>query len=225
MNNSANLLKYVLCYTLVFILTWIAKRNKSNRLFNSDGVLAKNTGYLIALHVAGIVWLGVVPITLFKISLKAFLFGSEYPNFLWLLLIVLLLPVMAATAFKESNKIYIKHKNIGGISNNFFSYYFFVRILFLCAYELFFRGILLFACIEWIGVAPAIILTTGLTVLIHVFTNKKEMWGCIPFGIILCICCIALNAVWPAIVLHLALSLAFEIPLTQKFIHQLKFSK
>jgi membrane protease YdiL (CAAX protease family) len=225
MNYSDSLWKYALCYTIMFILTWISKRNKSNRLFSSEGLLAANAGYLMVLHFAGIFWFGLVPIVLLKYSIKTFLLGSEYLNFFWVLFLALLLIIIALTAFRESSKIYVKQGYIHTPSNKFFSYYFPLRILFLCAYELFFRGFLLFDCIKWFGIFPAIILSTCLTILIHVFTNKKEMWGCIPFGIILCSCCIAFKAVWPAIILHLTLSLAYEIPLTHQFINQLKFSK
>ena len=75
------------------------------------------------------------------------------------------------------------------------------------------------------GLIPAIALSTGLTVLIHVFTNKKEMWGCIPFGIILCGCSVVFNAVWPAIVLHLALSLSYELPPSYQFLKPVKLIK
>lgn len=225
MKYSDGLLKYALCYSIMFTLTWISKQNKSNRLFNSEGLLASNVSYLMALHFAGIFWFALVPAMLFKYSLKTFLLGSGYPNFFWSLSVVLLILILVITSSRESSKIHIKQENIQTPSNKFFSYYFTVRILFLCAYELFFRGFLLFDCIKWFGILPAIIISTSLTILIHVFTNKKEMWGCVPFGIILCSCCIALNAVWPAIALHLALSLAYEIPPAHQFIKQLKLSK
>jgi len=225
MNNSNRLLAYALCFTTMFILNWICKQNKSNRLFNPEGILSINGVYLVALHFAGFFWFALVPIALSKYSLKTFLLGSGYPNFFWSLSVVLLLLIIVITSSRESSKIHIKQENIHMPSNKFFSYYFTVRILFLCAYELFFRGFLLFDCIKWFGILPAIMLSTSLTILIHVFTNKKEMWGCVPFGIILCSCCIALNAVWPAIVLHLALSMAYEIPPAYQFINQLKLSK
>ncbi len=225
MNSSDALLKYALCYSMMFILTWISKLNKSNRLFDAKGLLAANAGNLIGLHFAGILWMGLVPFTLFKQSFKAILYGSGLPTLSWLLLFVFLLAIIVLTGFRASRQIHIKQENIPASSNKFLNYYFLVRILFLCSYELFFRGFLLFDCIKWVGILQAIILTTGLTVLIHVFTNKKEMWACIPFGIILCSCCIAFNAVWPAIVLHLALSLAYEIPLVNQFLTQLKLIK
>ena len=133
--------------------------------------------------------------------------------------------LITLTGFRKGRQIRIKYENRSVSSNVFVSYYFPVRILFLCAYELFFRGFLLFDCIRWFGILPAIIITTGLTVLIHVFTNKKEMWACIPFGIILCSCCITIHSVWQAIVLHLALSLAYEIPPVNQFLNQLKLIK
>ncbi len=225
MYSSDALLKYALCYSMMFILTGISKQNKSNRLFDTKGIPAANARKLIGLHVAGIIWLGLVPVTLFKQSFKAILSGSGSPNFSWLLLFVFLLAIIIRTGFRAGRQIHINHENTNASSNKFLNYYFPVRILFLCTYELFFRGLLLFDCIKWFGILSAVILTTGLTVLIHVFTNKKEMWACIPFGILVCTCCIAIQAVWPAIVLHLALSMSYEIPPVNQFLTQLKSIK
>jgi membrane protease YdiL (CAAX protease family) len=53
--------------------------------------------------------------------------------------------------------------------------------------------------------------------LLHAPAGKKEMIACIPFGAILCGVCIWVNAVWPAMLLHVALSMTYEINLVQKF--------
>ena len=225
MKNLPPLIIYAVCYCMMFILTWITKRNKSNRLFDAKGIMAANTGNLIGLHIAGIGWLGLVPITLFNQPLKGILSGiGIQSNFLVLLFLVLLI-VIGIIGFKSGRQIQISHQYIHGLSKAFLLHYFSVRILFLFSYELFFRGLLLFEGIQNQGIILTILVSTGLTVLIHVFTNKKEMWACIPFGIVLSICCIAFNAVWPAIALHIALSLAYEIPPTLQFANQLKLIK
>lgn len=222
MNNSDDLLRYILCYGMMFLFTWIGKLNRSNRLFDAKGFLAANRTYLVGLHLAGILWLGIVPLTYLNQIQQGILFGNGIHRFLWWLLFGCLLLAMSVTGFRASRRINISEQNNPASLNKFLAFYFPVRILFLCAYESFFRGFLLFGCIKWFGIIPAVALSTGLTVLIHVFTNKKEMWACIPFGIILCTCCITIHAVWPAMLLHLALSLAYEIPIANKFFTQLK---
>ncbi len=225
MNHSASILIYACCFTMVFVGTWISKYNKSNRLFDAQGVLAAKSSILLGLHVAGISLLGLFPIILLKKSPEIILTGSRFPDFLWLIVWVLLLIVIVATGLRAGRNIQIYQQYRHGFSNKFLSIYFLLRILFLCSYELFFRGLLLFDCIKWLGIYPAILLTTFFTVLIHVFTNKKEMLGCIPFGIMLSCCCIFFNAVWPAIVLHVALSMAYEIPPLNYFLKLLKLSR
>jgi membrane protease YdiL (CAAX protease family) len=213
------------CYCMMFILTWISKRNKSNRLFDAKGNRAVNTGNLLGLHIAGIGGLGLVPITLFNQSFESILFGKGLPPNFFVIVWLFLLFAIGFTGLRAGSQIQICRHNSNGFSSAFLIHYFLVRILFLCSYELFFRGFLLVECIQRVGIFWAVLVTTGLTVLIHVFTNKKEMWACIPFGIILSICCITFNAVWPAILLHVALSLAYEIPPAHQFLNQLKFVK
>ena len=225
MNHSASILLYAGCFTMLFASTWISKHNKSNRLFDAQGVLAVNSSTLLGSHAAGIYWLGVVPLILLKRSPEIVLTGSGFPGILWLLVWVFLLIVIVFTGLKAGRNIQIYQAYRHGFSNKFLTIYFLLRILFLCSYELFFRGWLLFDGIKWCGIYPAILFTTFFTVLIHVFTNKKEMLGCIPFGIILSSCCIVFNAVWPAIVLHVALSMAYEIPPLNHFLKHLKLSK
>ena len=225
MNHSASILIYACCFAMLFAATWISKHNKSNRLFDAQGVLATSSNTLIGLHVAGIYWLGLVPLILLKKSFQIIFAGSSFPDFLWLTVWVFLLIVIVVTGLRAGRNIQICQPYRHGFSNKFLTIYFLLRILFLCSYELFFRGLLLFDCIKWRGIYPAILLTTFFTVLIHVFTNKKEMLGCIPFGIILSGCCIAFNAAWPAIVMHVALSMAYELPPLTNFLKLSKLSK
>jgi len=222
MTAANTILNYSICYTAIFILTGVSKINKSNRLFNNEGTAAANNRILTALHIAGIVCLGIIPGIFFKQPFNAIIPAGTLPGFLWMLLFSVLLIVVSFAGFRASRHIHIRYKKNNTLSKIFLTGYFTVRILFLCAYELFFRGFLLFDCIKWMGILPAITLTTGLTVLIHVFTNKKEMWACIPFGILLSVLCIAANAVWPAVIIHLALSLSYEIPPVYQFLTQLK---
>lgn len=210
---------------MMFLFTGITKHNKSNRLFDDRGLPATNTGYLLGLQLAGILWLGLVPIVLFGQSIWSLVSFTGSHDLSWVFSFIVWTCLTALAGFSASRQVHIKQENTHSFSGRFINYYFPARILFLCAYELFFRGLLLFDCIRWFGLLPAIMISTGLTVLIHVFTNKKEMWACIPFGILLCSFSIALHAVWPAMVLHLVLCLSYEIPPAHRFFTHLKLIK
>lgn len=88
--------------------------------------------------------------------------------------------------------------------------YFFIRALFLVAYEFFFRGVLLQALLGVVSMEWAIAINIILYAVAHAFSNKKELIGSIPFGLLLCLVTIKLQSVWPAIIIHLALSFSYE---------------
>lgn len=225
MNNLDTTTVYALCFSMVFVVTWTGNLNKSNRLFNTNGEAALNGVNLLWLHVAGIFWLGLVPIPLFKQFGIHMLPVNGFPSFLWTCLFLIAFVLAVFTGMSNGRCIHIRKSTKPVLSDIFIRFYFPVRIVYLAAYELFFRGVLLFGIASRYGPASAIIISTSLTVLLHVFTNKKEMLGCIPFGIILCGLCISSNAVWPAIVLHITLSLSYELPPVIHFFTRLKLSK
>lgn len=207
---------------MFFIYTGIAKLNQSNRVFDDKGILVKKTKVLIGLQMAGAICLGVFPLLILDKNLSAILFGSNSPGIGWMVLFVILLSIALSAGLNAGKKIIIKYKHPRKVTNKFLMLYFFVRAVFLCAYELFFRGTLLFTSVLFYGVIPAIIISTFLTVLVHVFTNKKEMLSCVPFGILLSCFCISIHAVWPAIVIHLALSFSYEIKPLHNLLSRLK---
>ncbi|MEP7165021.1 MAG: CPBP family glutamic-type intramembrane protease [Ferruginibacter sp.] len=225
MNSTDALLKYALCFSMFFIIKWISKANRSNRIFDVNGALSANTANLIGLHLAGILWLGLVPVMLFKGSFNELITGGVRPELLWYSSFIPLVILLAVTVSRASRQITIGHNNIHMLPAKFLRHYFLVRILFLVFYELFFRGLLLFDCLKWFGAFEAVILTTLLTVLLHTFGDKKEMWACIPYGILAACCCISIHAVWPAIILHLSLSMVYEISLVNRFLTHLKLIK
>ncbi len=81
---------------------------------------------------------------------------------------------------------------------------------YLVAYELMFRGFLLFSCVRAFGVWPAIIINTSIYALVHVPKNAKEGIGAIPLGLLLCIITLQTGTLWVALVVHWVLSLANE---------------
>ena len=81
---------------------------------------------------------------------------------------------------------------------------------YLIAYELMFRGFLLFSCARAFGAWPAIIINTSIYALVHVPKGAKEGIGAIPLGLLLCIITLQTHTIWVALLVHWVLSLANE---------------
>lgn len=90
------------------------------------------------------------------------------------------------------------------------SLYFSIRIPFLFFYELFFRGILLHSSLIYTNLLGAIFINLILYTLIHSFNSRKEIIGCIPFGIVLCLFSYYTNSIWPAFLIHATFSFMYE---------------
>ncbi len=216
MAQGSIIINFSISYFLFFILLWQAKLKKGNRILDKDG----NTGnqqIIISLHTGGIFLLGILPAFLFNHFFET-TFGTgsitdslciECISFFTIAFIIL------APGIADRNKSVIPGKYAGGalFSSTFIISYFLVRLLFLCAYESWFRGYLLSACINNFGIPSAIIINIGLYTLLHIVNGKDEVLICIPFGLLLCGLCIWQGAAWPAMILHIAFALPYEIQL------------
>lgn len=222
MHNHHTQLLFTFCFVVMFTLTGLCKLHNSSRLFNAKGIFAKNIKLLIGLHIAGIFFFGVLPALFFPQQFAELVTINFRPATSSLFLFIFLFLLVGCTALHEGTKILNGSSQGYLLSNKLLIHYFIARILFLCAYEMFFRGLLLSSFTEWYGVAAAIMISTGLTVFIHVFTNEKELLGCIPFGLILCSYCISVQTVWVAILIHITLSLFYEIPVVNHLSIKLK---
>lgn len=213
--QTTNSLLYLFIYVLFFAFSWRCKINGIHRLINDDGGFTRKPLALIGFHIIGIIWLGIIPLIHLKHYVLQVLTKSIIPHSFVIVLFFFLFILMATIAFNQSKKAYEisqkYHKNLGHLSSQFFVFYFIIRALFLFSYELWFRGLLLFDCIHWFGIPFAVFINVSLYFLIHIFNSKKEALACIPFGLLVCFFSILFNSAWPAIVLHIGFSWAYEI--------------
>jgi membrane protease YdiL (CAAX protease family) len=79
--------------------------------------------------------------------------------------------------------------------------------LFLLAYEICFRGFLLFPCVRAFGFWPAVIINLALYAGVHLPKGLVETLGALPLGLLLCVCAL-LFGVWVPFLLHWVLALA-----------------
>ncbi len=213
--QATTLLIHFICYAVFFVLSSISKINNNQRLISDEGIFTSKPGNLIGSHIIGMLWLGLVPVVVLKYPVLNLLTGNTIPDgysvFLFLLISVLVITII----FKQSKKANTgktgSYENLTRLSHAFIIRYFVIRVLFLFVYELWFRGFLLFDCISQLGIAEAVIINVLLYVLVHIFYSKREMLACIPFGILASTLSIFFNAVWPAILLHIGVSLVYEI--------------
>lgn len=198
-------------YSLFFLAIATGYKNGSGQL--KDILSGKGEpGTLMARLIAGIFFLGIGgAVLLAKRNVDAGIITPDWSNYdsiVWFLIAAAFITGIIS-ALKKIHP-----------ANNFnhslpFSHplsFLFIRTLFLIVYEFFFRGAVLFIMIEDVGVVTAVIVNLILYVLVHWF-DKKERYGSIPMGIILCCTTIYYQSVWPAIIIHLSLALSHEITL------------
>lgn len=79
---------------------------------------------------------------------------------------------------------------------------------YLFGYELLFRGLLLFSCVDVLGVWPAIAVNVALYSAVHLPKGAGETIGAIPFGLLICYITLTTGTIWVAVVIHWVLSLS-----------------
>lgn len=195
-------------FIVYFIISYAYKvlkiRNVEEALLTSKGLL-----FLNLKHVTGIVLFGVL---FFLIAPKYRYLVWSFDEFSWKTL-VWIIPVMILSggmAFKSVNKRLRVLTDRSGYRLDQVWNYFGIRMLFLFSYEFFFRGVIFFSCLEVLDLTMALLITTGLYVLIHSFDSRNEILGAIPFGIILCLFSYYTDSIWPAFLIHLTLSGVYE---------------
>lgn len=198
-----------ICFITYLLISFVFKTININ---NIEGALLKKRGLILinVKHILGILLFGVIGY-LFIPGYRYLIYVSEVPSvkvLLLLLLVVLVTARLASEIVKRNlkNKKEMSHYNQGQRWK-----YFPIRLLFLFCYEFFFRGVLFFSLLNLGGLLVAIVFTTMLYVLIHIFDSKEEILGAIPFGIVLCLFSYFTNNIWSAFIIHITLSGMYEI--------------
>lgn len=197
------------CFITYFIISYQYKilniRNLESALLSGNGLILINIKHLL-----GILVFGSGFYLLFS-DYSYLLHLPEFSGFKIVLLFILTVVVSAIVSFKSVKKHIVDNKNYSQYNFNRAYLYFAMRLVFLLCYEFFFRGVLFFTLLEWNGLGTAIFITTVLYMLIHVFDSKEEVFGALPFGIILCLFSYFTNSIWAAFLIHITLSGVYEV--------------
>jgi membrane protease YdiL (CAAX protease family) len=198
-----------LCYCLLFLLCLWTWKMKSENLV-SQKVLNGNWLLLHVRHAGGILIMTGLPMLFLPVVPgRVFLWPGSADNIQTLTLMITGL-MLLILVIKNRESLPIEEPVSQEGSSFHAILHIFLRSSFLVSYECFFRGFVLFSCIDLFGAIPAIIINLVLYALIHSFNGKKEMYGSVPFGLMLCVFTIWYQSVWPAILLHLLLSSSHE---------------
>lgn len=205
-------------FLLFLVLLWRAKKKKGLRLFDDRG-LAANLPILLELQLAGIFLFGILPFLYGHAGTFIFFDGIDVGNpSTWITILLVLISVIISPQIL-GKKLSAFPDMINGYSSprtGFYVIYFLIRILFIASYEIWFRGFLLTDSIVSIGLVWAILINISLYALLHIVNGKDEVIACVPYGLLLCGLCIWQGAVWPAVVIHLALTIPYEFGFIRK---------
>jgi membrane protease YdiL (CAAX protease family) len=212
------MLSYITTYGLMLLYYFFFFKTVKTGFKKNSGQLKdilsgkSEPGVLFTRLISGIFFLGIGTTVLFikrNIDVRIFtLAWSDYNTPVWIIIAAAII-MGTLSAFKKINS--------ANTPDHFLPFYLplfflFVRTLFLIVYEFFFRGVVLFIMAEDLGVTAAVIINLILYAIVHWF-DKKERYGSVPMGIILCVVSIYYHSVWPAIIIHLSLALSHEITL------------
>jgi len=219
MIHNNQVLVYSISYLLFFAILLFSKRLDGNRLFDDRGSVS-NRSMLLFLHVAGIALLGILTVCFFGSRLPEIVFGKNPSGDLPVLIsgsfVIITIIIAPIVAEKKFSMLHFNKSRVDSFSPMFIANYFVLRILFLFAYEIWFRGYVLTDCITSWGIAVAVPINIAFYVLLHIVNGKDEMRSCVPLGLLLCMLCIWTGAAWPAIAIHIALAISYEAHLVRR---------
>ena len=210
----------VTSFLAYFIISYMYKivnvNNIEKSLLTEKGLLLINLRHILGIVLFGIIFFLLLP------DYRRLITTIEVPN-LNILLVLTVVVIVSAFISYYSAKNNLKNKTEkSGYHIDHGWMYFTIRILFLLSYEYFFRGVLFFSLLEENHVVIAIIVCTSLYVLIHAFDSRNEIIGAIPFGIILCLFSYFTNSIWPAFIIHMTLSIVYELSMLKQLSHKIK---
>lgn len=195
-------------YTGYFIISYIYNVININSLV--DTLTSFKAFKLINLkHILGILLFGT-GFWVFFLDFQFLISNSGFDDLFGNILLLIIILISGYLSKRSASKYFWELDTSSVVKPREQILYFSIRIPFLFFYELFFRGILLHSSLIFTNLFGAIFINLILYTLIHSFNSRKEIIGCIPFGIVLCLCSYYSGSIWPAFLIHATLSFMYE---------------
>lgn len=209
METTSNILAFIaLSYVSYFIISYIYKLIKINSLI--DSLTSMKAFRLVNIkHLSGILLFGI-GFWVYLPEFKFLIINSGFDNALSSILLIIFVVLSGMFSKNSALNYFGDLDTLSIVKPSDRLLYFLIRIPFLFFYELFFRGVLFHVSLNYIHFLGAILINVILYTLIHSFNSRKEIIGCIPFGIVLCLFSYYTNSIWPAFLIHASLSFMYE---------------
>ncbi|MFB6341615.1 CPBP family intramembrane glutamic endopeptidase [Saccharicrinis sp. FJH62] len=197
---------------VIYSVFFIEFNRKSKSVDNK-----RSATFIYLQRLTGVITFGIFPIGIMNYTFSTGLedYGAAlvmpYRSLLWFIILsVIIIPLNFFQARKDANlnvypQIRIDNWNIGVFTLSAVTW-----ILYLLAYEFFFRGFLLFAAQDAVGPYWAVVINTVLYAMAHIPKGKFETIGAIPLGILLCIITFNTGSFWVAFGMHVVMALSNE---------------
>ena len=198
---------FVTYFIISYLFKQLANHNIEKALFKKNGLLYLNLRHCIGVLLFGLLFLSYKP------DFVKALFSIDFSNSIAVISGIIILVLTIILSKTSVKKVIANYQIISKVYSGNRMVYFVLRSAFLFAYEIFFRGILLFTLIDVSGLILGIVICTFLYVLIHAFDSKAEILGAIPFGIVLCLLSYYTQSILLPFIIHLSLSLVYEVSL------------
>jgi len=191
----------------------------------------QNLYFVLFQRYMGVLFLGVLPaILMLACGGKSWTdYGVRMPENLetlyWIAgLVALIIPINYLNAKKADNLLMYPQIRCKNWTIKVFIHEYSSWIAYLLAYELLFRGFLLFAVYRAAGVWVTMLVNVAIYAIAHVPKGQKEAVGAIPLGMLLSYLTLKTGDIWIAVIVHIALALSnsFFSFLAQPMMHYKK---
>lgn len=219
-NTDLTVIASILLVTVSFCSFWFLFVSPSVKLFfyekyaGDKGIIR----HIIFLKYTGFLLLGVLPVSLFISSFPDYDLGSLgmaynprtfYRSLEWIF--VLGTPIVFVMRFacrrKNCFEVYPQIR-VHEWDTWLMIRYSTAWMIYMCGYEIMFRGLLLFPLADRLGVWPAIAINTLFYVGSHIPKGSTETFAALFFGPLLCVITLQTGTVWAAVCIHSILAVS-----------------
>jgi membrane protease YdiL (CAAX protease family) len=207
----------LVCISGCFIIYWFLSNSKKlkNYFFSTMSAAKRAIAYFSFQKLSGGFLLGVLPglslflLTDYSFALLGVQLGDIKQSLLhisWMLPLILTLTFFATKKTPEYGhypQLKIAEWNLQLILLNSFLW-----AIYIFAYELMFRGVLLTVCKDYFGLWPSIAINATYYSITHIPKGAGETAGAFFFGILLCIITVSTQSILAAVTAHLVLALS-----------------
>jgi membrane protease YdiL (CAAX protease family) len=181
------------------------------------GETSTSFNYVVFNRLLGLILFGGLPLLamIFMTDFKFRDFGFRNPpgadSWMWIAILSIVIIILNfINAPKKANLAMYPQMQIPIWTANTLFISAITWILYLAAYEFMFRGFLLFALFDELGMIAAIAINTSIYSLVHVPKGRTEALGAIPLGALLCYLTLITGNILIAFLVHVVMALTNE---------------